>query len=343
MSSSKWRIPRLAMFITRRCYRKLQAYVRQGTQLWNDHPLNLIHAWYHPSQTNSGMATSHPQPRPKRFALPSEIQESLAEFGLHPDEHQSSSSSAADKLTYTVSQDTAKLWTAMLRRFLQTMLDSYTSEPWTSQRYSVLWQAVALLRETLSSGILDHLITPDLSQHIGKARRHSRQGRSRLQGVCAFMNACAITVELFVLCPDAILDSASARAAAANEMHEQAVDDGEGTGHHRRLNDDIIDKDRDENADNIDNVDNPQSNEVEDVEGNRDNEQNTQELEEDEEDEDNVYYSTKHGELHGPHHVPFTQSLAHHRYNYWCLRNSQRLRAPLLAEVVCRRRRGRFL
>ena len=124
-------------------------------------------------------------------------------------------------------------------------------------------------------------------------------------------------------------------------MHEQAIDgDGEGTGHHHRVNDDILDKDRDENEDNVDNA---ESNEVEDIEGNRDNEQNTQELEEDVEGEDNVYYSTKYGELHGPQRVPFTQSLAHHSYNYWCLRNSQRLRASLLAEVVCRRRRGRFL
>ena len=317
MSSSKWRIPRLAMFITRRCYRKLQAYVHQGTQLWNDHPLKLIHAWYHPSQTNSGVATSHPQLLPRHFALPSEIQESLAEFGLHPDENQSSSPSAADKLTYTVSQDTATLWTTMLRRFLQTMLDSYTSDPWTSQRFSVLWQAVALLRETLMSGILDHLITPDLSRHLGEARQHSRQGRSRLKGVCAFINACAqITAELFVLCSDAILLSAPAHAAATNEMHEQAIDgDGEGTGHHHRVNDDILDKDRDENEDNVDNA---ESNEVEDIEGNRDNEQNTQELEEDVEDEDNVYYSTKYGELHGPQRVPLTQCLAHHRDNYWC-------------------------
>ena len=191
MSSSETRIPRLAMFISRRCYRKLQAYVRQGTQLWNDHPLKLIHAWYHLSQTNSGVATSHPQLLPKRFALPSDIQESLAEFGLHPDMHQSSSLSAAGKLTYTISQDTAKLWTTMLRQFLQTMLDSYTPEPWTSQRYSVVWQAVSILRETLMSGILDHLITPDLSRHLGEARQHSRQGRSRLKGVCAFINACA--------------------------------------------------------------------------------------------------------------------------------------------------------
>ena len=191
MSSSETRIPRLAMFISRRCYRKLQAYVRQGTQLWNDHPLKLIHAWYHLSQTNSGVATSHTQLLPKRFALPSDIQQSLAEFGLHPDKNQSSSP-AAGKLTYTISQDTAKLWTTMFRQFLQTMLDSYTSDPWTSQRHSVLWQAVALLRETLMSGILDHLITPDLSRRLGEARQHSRQGRSRLQGLLAFMNhACA--------------------------------------------------------------------------------------------------------------------------------------------------------
>ena len=101
-------------------------------------------------------------------------------------------------------------------------------------------------------------------------------------------------------------------------MHEQAIDDGKGSGHRRCVNDDILDKDRDESEDNVDNVDNAQSHEVEDIEGNRDNEQNTQEREEDEEDEDNVYYSTKYGELHGPRHVPFTQSLAHHRYNYWC-------------------------
>ena len=79
----------------------------------------------------------------------------------------------------------------MFRQFLQTMLDSYTPDPWTSQRHSVLWQAVALLRETLMSGILDHLITPDLSRHLGEVRQHSRQGRSRLKGLFPFMNACA--------------------------------------------------------------------------------------------------------------------------------------------------------
>ena len=172
------------MFISRRCYRKLQARVDHGTQFWNDHPLKLIHAWYNPSQTNSVVATSHPQLLPKRFALPSDIQEFLAEFGLHPDMHQSSSLSAAGKLTYTVSQDTAKLWTGALHNYMETMLVSYTSTPWTKHSVAAFWEAIATFRETLTKGILDHLITPELAKYLSEEGQHGSQRRPRLEGVC---------------------------------------------------------------------------------------------------------------------------------------------------------------
>ena len=174
------------LFISRRCSYKLRARIKQGARLWTNHPLELIHAWYHSRQPSNGQGTLHPQLVPKRFTLPSTMQRSLAEFGLHPDKRQSSSSSsqaAASKLTYTVSKDTASLWTSMLLRVLGTMLDSYrTSAVWTSETQAALWEVLVGFSHTLTSGIIAHLITLDLAEHLDEKRRQGRQSVPPLEG-----------------------------------------------------------------------------------------------------------------------------------------------------------------
>ena len=178
-----WRTAMFTMFISRRCSYKLRARIKQGARLWTKHPLELIHAWYHSRQPSDRQGTLHPQLVPKRFALPSTLQQFLAEFGLHPDKRQSSSSSAASKLTYTVSKDTAKLWTSILLRVLDTLRDSYrTSVVWTSERQAALWKVLIVLSHTLTSGILAHLITPDLAEHLGEKLRQGRSSLPPLEG-----------------------------------------------------------------------------------------------------------------------------------------------------------------
>ena len=94
------------MFLSRPCYRKLRAYVDQGKRIWTDHPLKFIHDWYHVPQTTSWAARPPTPLASKRFDLPPQ------DLGVP---HQLASSSAAGKVTHTVSQDTAKLWTDALK------------------------------------------------------------------------------------------------------------------------------------------------------------------------------------------------------------------------------------
>ena len=178
----------LTLFISRRCSYKLQARVNQGARMWTSHPLEIIRAWYHaPQPSNEDSGRAHIQLTPKRFSLPSTLRRFLAEFGLHPDKHRSLSSSAARLLSYTVSQDTAKPWTNILRRVLDTMLDSYRpSAAWTSERQTALWQALVVLSRILTSGILEHMITSDLAEHLGEKRRQRKRSFSPLKGACSW-------------------------------------------------------------------------------------------------------------------------------------------------------------
>lgn len=173
----------LTLFVSRRCSYKLQARVKQGARMWTSHPLELIRAWYHAPQHSDEEGSRHIQLTSKRVSLPSTLRRFLAEFRLHPDKHQSSSSSVARLLSYTVSEDTAKPWTDILRWVLDTMLDSYCpSAAWTSERQAALWQALVVLSRILTSGILEHMITTDLAEHLGEKRRQRRQSFSPLKG-----------------------------------------------------------------------------------------------------------------------------------------------------------------
>ena len=190
----------LTLFISRRCSYKLQARVKQGVRMWTSHPLALIRAWYHAPQPNEE-GRAHIQLTPKRFSLPSTLRRFLAEFGLHPDTHQSSTSSAARLLSYTVSQDTAKPWTNILGQVLDTMLDSYCpSAAWTSERQTALWQALVVLSRILTSGILEHMITSDLAEHLGEKRRQGKQSFSLLKGTVFLASGCSQLQPLLIHC-----------------------------------------------------------------------------------------------------------------------------------------------
>ena len=66
---------------------------------------------------------------------------------------------------------------------LDTMLDSYCpSVPWTSEKQAALWQALVVLSRILTSGILEHMITSDLAEHLGEKLRQGRSSLSPLEG-----------------------------------------------------------------------------------------------------------------------------------------------------------------
>lgn len=67
---------------------------------------------------------------------------------------------------------------------METMLVSYTSTPWTKHSVAAFWEAIATFRETLTKGILDHLITPELAKYLSEEGQHGSQRRPRLEGVC---------------------------------------------------------------------------------------------------------------------------------------------------------------
>ncbi|KAI0756211.1 hypothetical protein C8Q80DRAFT_1264298 [Daedaleopsis nitida] len=236
---SKRRISRLALFISRCCYCKLHARIDQGKRLWSDHPLQLIHAWYHTSQTTSAAVMLTTPLASKRSALPADIQSSLAKYSIAPDKVQLSTSGT---LVYTVNQDTAKLWTNMLRQLLETMLQSYTEQPWTQNFAIALWTALAIYSSI--QDILEHLITPDLAMYLGEQRKRGKQRLPRLQQ--AILNPAP--------------DTSSVGTAVISEMHVQNDDRHRAISDHG-ANNVINEDDHEHKKDNEDNENNEDDNE----------------------------------------------------------------------------------